>query len=86
MIKKRFANTNVATVIAVAGVGALAVWYTKRQVVETAEFAGDLVDPFSRTNLFNRGANYIGRSLSGNPEYNYGDWLRGVLFDDEDKP
>lgn len=71
-------------VLALAGVGVLAILYVKRgaigaSVASAAQAVGDAVNPTSDQNLAYRGANALGASLTGDPFFTVGgslyDWL-----------
>lgn len=60
------------TVIAVAVVGAVAVWTVKQSAVKAIEFAQDTVlpavNPVSQDNIFNRGFNAVYSALTGSED------------------
>ena len=82
MNKAKLLNSKVGAVLAVGVVGGIGFWYAKRQAAQAANAVGDALNPVSQTNIFNRGANAIVQSLTGDENQTLGGWIYDVTHDE----
>lgn len=66
------------TTLIVAGVAVVGLWYLKRQATETVKQVGQAVNPTSRDNVFYRGVNSVGESLTGDEDWTLGGWIYDI--------
>ncbi len=81
MNKAKLLNSKVGAVAAVGVVGAVGVWYTKRQAAKALEVVGDALNPVSQTNIFNRGVNAVVQNLTGDKNQTLGGWIYDITHD-----
>lgn len=73
------ANSNTGTVLAIGVVGAIAIYYAKKQTGEALTSVGDAVNPVNSDNIFNRGVNNVVGILTGDENQTLGGWLYNVI-------
>jgi hypothetical protein len=71
------AKSNTGTVVAIGLMGAIAIYYAKKQAGEALSSVGDAVNPVSQDNIFNRGVNNVVGVLTGDENQTLG----GLLYD-----
>lgn len=54
---------------------AVGVYVAGKQTAKAAEYVGEQVNPTSQDNIFYRGANAVGETLTGEKNFNLGYWL-----------
>lgn len=72
-------NSNTGTVLAIGVVGAIALYYAKKQASEALTSVGDAVNPISQDNIFNQGANSVVEVLTGDENQTLGGWLYDIF-------
>lgn len=70
-------KANIDYKLVIAGTGAIILLYAlgKREAQKTAVAVGEAVNPTSEQNVFYRGVNAVGETLTGNKDFDLGRWI-----------
>ena len=82
-------NTKAATYAAVAAVGAVALYFVGKKLLNAAPgaigTAAQAVNPVNPNNIFYAGTNAVGGAVSGSgPDWSLGSWFYDLTHDDYD--
>ncbi|MBO9490740.1 hypothetical protein J7384_10245 [Endozoicomonas sp. G2_1] len=70
----KIATSNTGAVIAIAVIGAAALYYSSKKAADV----GQAVNPVNDDNIFNQGVLSVGRKITGNPHWTLGGWIYDI--------
>lgn len=70
----KIVTSNTGAVIAIAVIGAAALYYTSKKAVDV----GQAINPVNDDNIFASGVDAVGAKLSGNENWTLGGWIYDI--------
>jgi len=68
-------NSKVGVVGAITVAGLLVAYLVEKKAEKAVEAVGESINPINPDNVFNRGVNAVGASLTGNENFQLGSWI-----------
>lgn len=74
----KFFDTKSGMVLTIGAVGAIAIYFLKKDINNAAAAAGQSINPVNPNNIFASGVNNVGEVLTGNENFNLGSWIYDI--------